>query len=230
MYKSWTLTFDIHDDWHAWLTVLSCPAPTGRSPRCSTCVVRWRGVAQSWLTLATCRSAIATVVVAIATMKRTSYSEIELCTNRVGVDFNSDFFFFNACNWISISLPELAVEMELTPTQVNSIKLFFPVLRLSRWLSFSCNSQHHIKYQHLLKKKFVCPHPSCGRLFRLQKQLLRHAKHHTGKHTHTRRDPHSDTLNANYPHLTLTCTHKYSIHAITEAALDLSLFSVMSYC
>ncbi|XP_055779891.1 E3 ubiquitin-protein ligase ZFP91-like isoform X2 [Salvelinus fontinalis] len=39
--------------------------------------------------------------------------------------------------------------------------------------------QHHIKYQHLLKKKFVCPHPSCGRLFRLQKQLLRHAKHHT---------------------------------------------------
>ncbi|NXF10154.1 ZFP91 ligase, partial [Smithornis capensis] len=40
--------------------------------------------------------------------------------------------------------------------------------------------QHHIKYQHLLKKKYVCPHPSCGRLFRLQKQLLRHAKHHTG--------------------------------------------------
>ncbi|KAE8591515.1 hypothetical protein XENTR_v10018478 [Xenopus tropicalis] len=40
-------------------------------------------------------------------------------------------------------------------------------------------SQHHIKYQHLLKKKYVCPHPSCGRLFRLQKQLLRHAKHHT---------------------------------------------------
>ncbi|KAM7394257.1 hypothetical protein PAMP_021070 [Pampus punctatissimus] len=39
--------------------------------------------------------------------------------------------------------------------------------------------QHHIKYQHLLKKKYVCPHPSCGRLFRLQKQLLRHAKHHT---------------------------------------------------
>ncbi|KFV52196.1 E3 ubiquitin-protein ligase ZFP91, partial [Gavia stellata] len=30
--------------------------------------------------------------------------------------------------------------------------------------------QHHIKYQHLLKKKYVC---------RLQKQLLRHAKHHT---------------------------------------------------
>ena len=46
--------------------------------------------------------------------------------------------------------------------------------------------QHHIKYQHLLKKKYVCPHPTCGRLFRLQKQLLRHAKHHTGaqyKHT-----------------------------------------------
>lgn len=41
--------------------------------------------------------------------------------------------------------------------------------------------QHHIKYQHLMKKKYVCPHPSCGRLFRLQKQLLRHAKHHTGK-------------------------------------------------
>lgn len=41
-------------------------------------------------------------------------------------------------------------------------------------------NQHHIKYQHLLKKKYVCPHPSCGRLFRLQKQLLRHAKHHTG--------------------------------------------------
>ncbi|KAK1791697.1 hypothetical protein P4O66_013182 [Electrophorus voltai] len=39
--------------------------------------------------------------------------------------------------------------------------------------------QHHIKYQHLMKKKYVCPHPSCGRLFRLQKQLLRHAKHHT---------------------------------------------------
>ncbi|KAF3697958.1 E3 ubiquitin-protein ligase ZFP91 [Channa argus] len=39
--------------------------------------------------------------------------------------------------------------------------------------------QHHIKYQHLLKKKYVCEHPSCGRLFRLQKQLLRHAKHHT---------------------------------------------------
>nr|XP_057936416.1 E3 ubiquitin-protein ligase ZFP91 [Doryrhamphus excisus] len=39
--------------------------------------------------------------------------------------------------------------------------------------------QHHIKYQHLLKKKYVCPHPNCGRLFRLQKQLLRHAKHHT---------------------------------------------------
>uniref|UniRef100_A0A667YA41 E3 ubiquitin-protein ligase ZFP91 n=2 Tax=Myripristis murdjan TaxID=586833 RepID=A0A667YA41_9TELE len=39
--------------------------------------------------------------------------------------------------------------------------------------------QHHIKYQHLLKKKYVCSHPSCGRLFRLQKQLLRHAKHHT---------------------------------------------------
>ncbi|XP_068964142.1 E3 ubiquitin-protein ligase ZFP91 isoform X4 [Petaurus breviceps papuanus] len=39
--------------------------------------------------------------------------------------------------------------------------------------------QHHIKYQHMLKKKYVCPHPSCGRLFRLQKQLLRHAKHHT---------------------------------------------------
>ncbi|KAM8900242.1 uncharacterized protein AB9W97_010272 isoform 2-T4 [Spinachia spinachia] len=39
--------------------------------------------------------------------------------------------------------------------------------------------QHHIKYQHLLKKKYVCNHPSCGRLFRLQKQLLRHAKHHT---------------------------------------------------
>ncbi|KAL4641486.1 hypothetical protein GN956_G10285 [Arapaima gigas] len=39
--------------------------------------------------------------------------------------------------------------------------------------------QHHIKYQHLLMKKYVCPHPSCGRLFRLQKQLLRHAKHHT---------------------------------------------------
>ncbi|XP_029943852.1 E3 ubiquitin-protein ligase ZFP91-like [Salarias fasciatus] len=39
--------------------------------------------------------------------------------------------------------------------------------------------QHHIKYQHLLKKRYVCDHPSCGRLFRLQKQLLRHAKHHT---------------------------------------------------
>ncbi|XP_051993775.1 E3 ubiquitin-protein ligase ZFP91-like isoform X1 [Xyrauchen texanus] len=39
--------------------------------------------------------------------------------------------------------------------------------------------QHHIKYQHLMKKKYVCPYPSCGRLFRLQKQLLRHAKHHT---------------------------------------------------
>ncbi|XP_069836910.1 E3 ubiquitin-protein ligase ZFP91 [Dendropsophus ebraccatus] len=39
--------------------------------------------------------------------------------------------------------------------------------------------QHHIKYQHLLMKKYVCPHPSCGRLFRLQKQLMRHAKHHT---------------------------------------------------
>ncbi|EHB18018.1 Zinc finger protein 91-like protein [Heterocephalus glaber] len=39
--------------------------------------------------------------------------------------------------------------------------------------------QHHIKYQHLLKKKYVCPHPSCGRLFRLQKQLLRHAKRPT---------------------------------------------------
>ncbi|XP_077102707.1 uncharacterized protein zfp91 isoform X3 [Siphateles boraxobius] len=39
--------------------------------------------------------------------------------------------------------------------------------------------QHHIKYQHMMKKKYVCPHPSCGRLFRLQKQLLRHAKHHT---------------------------------------------------
>uniref|UniRef100_A0A3Q3GB01 E3 ubiquitin-protein ligase ZFP91 n=1 Tax=Labrus bergylta TaxID=56723 RepID=A0A3Q3GB01_9LABR len=39
--------------------------------------------------------------------------------------------------------------------------------------------QHHIKYQHLLKKKYMCDHPSCGRLFRLQKQLLRHAKHHT---------------------------------------------------
>ncbi|XP_066534653.1 E3 ubiquitin-protein ligase ZFP91 [Hoplias malabaricus] len=39
--------------------------------------------------------------------------------------------------------------------------------------------QHHIKYQHLMKKKYVCPHPTCGRLFRLQKQLLRHAKHHT---------------------------------------------------
>lgn len=48
---------------------------------------------------------------------------------------------------------------------------------------FCCFSllQHHIKYQHLMKKKYVCPHPSCGRLFRLQKQLLRHAKHHTGK-------------------------------------------------
>lgn len=32
----------------------------------------------------------------------------------------------------------------------------------------------------MLKKKYVCDHPSCGRLFRLQKQLLRHAKHHTG--------------------------------------------------
>lgn len=32
-----------------------------------------------------------------------------------------------------------------------------------------------------MKKKYVCPHPSCGRLFRLQKQLLRHAKHHTGR-------------------------------------------------
>ncbi|KPP60586.1 hypothetical protein Z043_121397 [Scleropages formosus] len=41
------------------------------------------------------------------------------------------------------------------------------------------DNRHHIKYQHLLKKKYVCPHPSCGRLFRLQKQLLRHAKHHT---------------------------------------------------
>ncbi|XP_030018570.1 E3 ubiquitin-protein ligase ZFP91-like isoform X2 [Sphaeramia orbicularis] len=39
--------------------------------------------------------------------------------------------------------------------------------------------QHHIKYQHMLKKEYVCDHPSCGRLFRLQKQLLRHAKHHT---------------------------------------------------
>nr|XP_057936430.1 E3 ubiquitin-protein ligase ZFP91-like [Doryrhamphus excisus] len=39
--------------------------------------------------------------------------------------------------------------------------------------------KHHIKYQHLLKKKYVCPHPNCGTLFRLQKQLLRHAKHHT---------------------------------------------------
>ncbi|KAF3822096.1 hypothetical protein GH733_007470 [Mirounga leonina] len=37
----------------------------------------------------------------------------------------------------------------------------------------------YLQYQHLLKKKYVCPHPSCGRLFRLQKQLLRHAKHHT---------------------------------------------------
>ncbi|CAJ1086263.1 LOW QUALITY PROTEIN: E3 ubiquitin-protein ligase ZFP91-like [Xyrichtys novacula] len=39
--------------------------------------------------------------------------------------------------------------------------------------------QHHIKYQHMLKKKYICDHPTCGRLFRLQKQLLRHAKHHT---------------------------------------------------
>lgn len=46
--------------------------------------------------------------------------------------------------------------------------------------SLMSSSQHHIKYQHLLKKKYVCDHPSCGRLFRLQKQLLRHAKHHTG--------------------------------------------------
>ncbi|XP_072354249.1 uncharacterized protein zfp91 isoform X5 [Scyliorhinus torazame] len=39
--------------------------------------------------------------------------------------------------------------------------------------------QHHMRYQHMLKKKYVCPHPSCGRLFRLQKQLLRHTKHHS---------------------------------------------------
>lgn len=52
---------------------------------------------------------------------------------------------------------------------------------------FAFLSQHHIKYQHLLKKKYVCPHPSCGRLFRLQKQLLRHAKHHTGMGRRRRR-------------------------------------------
>lgn len=69
---------------------------------------------------------------------------------------------------------------------------FFPPSFISLWLSFSCNSQHHIKYQHLLKKKFVCPHPSCGRLFRLQKQLLRHAKHHTGKHTERSTDTHTE--------------------------------------
>lgn len=51
------------------------------------------------------------------------------------------------------------------------------------FLFFFFAHQHHIKYQHLLKKKYVCPHPSCGRLFRLQKQLLRHAKHHTGTYT-----------------------------------------------
>ncbi|XP_061840405.1 E3 ubiquitin-protein ligase ZFP91-like [Nerophis lumbriciformis] len=39
--------------------------------------------------------------------------------------------------------------------------------------------KHHIKYQHLLKKKYVCPHPYCGTLFRLQRQLFRHAKQHT---------------------------------------------------
>ena len=64
--------------------------------------------------------------------------------------------------WQCVTWHSVAVDMVWTP----------PPLSLS--------SQHHIKYQHLLKKKYVCPHPSCGRLFRLQKQLLRHAKHHTG--------------------------------------------------
>lgn len=57
-------------------------------------------------------------------------------------------------------------------------QLFTQPCTVCKLLLFSF--QHHIKYQHLLKKKYVCPHPSCGRLFRLQKQLLRHAKHHTG--------------------------------------------------
>lgn len=58
--------------------------------------------------------------------------------------------------------------------------------------------QHHIKYQHLLKKKYVCPHPSCGRLFRLQKQLLRHAKHHTGTHAAHTQYMHRDRFLSDY--------------------------------
>uniref|UniRef100_H2ZVB4 ZFP91 zinc finger protein, atypical E3 ubiquitin ligase n=1 Tax=Latimeria chalumnae TaxID=7897 RepID=H2ZVB4_LATCH len=91
--------------------------------------------------------------------------------------------------------------------------------------------QHHIKYQHLLKKKYVCPHPSCGRLFRLQKQLLRHAKHHTAHrsehcpkliycifiyihHTHT--EHHTDTHTHKAPHRCeicgFTCRQKASLN------------------
>lgn len=66
----------------------------------------------------------------------------------------------------------------LLTLQRNELSFLEALIFLS--LHFILLFQHHIKYQHLLKKKYVCPHPSCGRLFRLQKQLLRHAKHHTG--------------------------------------------------
>lgn len=224
MYKSWTLTFDIHDDWHAWLTVLSCPAPTGRSPRCSTCVVRWRGVAQSWLTLATCRSAIATVVVAIATMKRTSYSEIELCTNRVGVNFNSEFLQcmqlnFNFTSWIECWNgidPNTGEYLAFFPHPSSLSDSLFPVIPSTILSTSTCWRRSLYVLTHPVEDSSGCRNSYFAMPSTTQ--------------VNTRRDPQTPTLNtiSNYPHLTFT--QRYIICTITQSALDLSLFSVLSYC
>lgn len=123
------------------------------------CAVRWKDVGRSWLIPATSRSVSADT-------QLHSPSQISI------------IYLY----W-AVFIPQW---------RIRNVKHILHISESWKLKSVRCvcclAPQHHIKYQHLLKKKYVCPHPSCGRLFRLQKQLLRHAKHHTGtsaSHKHT---------------------------------------------
>lgn len=164
-----------------------CFTHTGRSPQCSMCAVRWKDVGQSWLILATYRFVSAT-----------TQSSVNICQSQMQFKFIKVKVFSKLSSKHVQILPIKLKFNLINNLTKHSLRLITckggKRCQFSVFLPFHLTDvdilfciffahQHHIKYQHLLKKKYVCPHPSCGRLFRLQKQLLRHAKHHTGTHT-----------------------------------------------
>lgn len=53
--------------------------------------------------------------------------------------------------------------------------------RMAKHLTICSSPQHHVKYQHLQQKSFICSHPTCSESFNIKKRPKEHVKLHSSE-------------------------------------------------